>query len=109
MAFGPSQVLGPRRGRNKDQGLRTTKDQGRTRHQERRPAKNNGGTRKQKLRTRDYFDSFDDIAFENLIDDLDAVQHLREHGVLVIEARVVYEVDEDLRVAGIVASRRDAG
>ena len=32
----------------------------------------------------------------------------REHGVLVIEPRVVDEVDEDLRVAGVAAARRDA-
>src|SRR5207245_7719736 len=50
----------------------------------------------------------DDIPFENPIDHLDAVEHLRENRVLVIEARVVHEVDEDLRVAGVTAARRDA-
>ena len=39
----------------------------------------------------------------DLIDDLDPVQHLREHGVLVVEARVVDEIDKDLRVAGVAA------
>ena len=50
-------------------------------------------------------DSLDHVAFEHLIDDLDAVEHLREDGVLVIEARVVDQVDEDLRVAGVAAAR----
>ena len=53
-------------------------------------------------------DLLDDVAFENLIDDVDAVQHLGEDGVVVIEARVVDEIDEDLRVAGVAAARRDA-
>src|SRR4051794_29572940 len=53
-------------------------------------------------------DLFDDVAFENLIHDLDSVQDLREDGVLVIEARVVDEVDEQLRVAGVAPARRDA-
>ena len=60
------------------------------------------------LPCRQYLDRLDDIAFENPIDDVDAVEDLGEDGVLVIEPRVVDEIDEDLRVAGVAAARRDA-
>ena len=53
-------------------------------------------------------DALDHVAFEHLIDDVDAVQDLGEDGVDVIETRIVDEIDEDLRVAGVVAARRDA-
>ena len=42
------------------------------------------------------------------VDDVHAVEHVREHGVLMVEARVVDEIDEDLRVAGVAAARGDA-
>src|SRR5262245_10330328 len=42
---------------------------------------------------------FDHITFENSIHDIDAVEHLREDGVVVIETGVVDEIDEDLRIA----------
>src|SRR5438094_2121417 len=60
------------------------------------------------LRTRDYLNSLNHVALENPIDDLDAVEHLCEDGVLVVEPRVVDEIDEDLRVARVVSPRRDA-
>jgi len=50
-------------------------------------------------------DAVDDVALENLIDDVDAVQHLGKDRVVVIEARVVDEIDEDPRVAGVAAAR----
>src|SRR6185295_16761186 len=55
-----------------------------------------------------YFDPLDHVALENPIDDVDAVEDLAEDGVDVVEARVVDQVDEDLRVAGVVSARRDA-
>ena len=72
------------------------------------PRTDQGRTKYQALRTRDYVDSLNHVALENLIDDLDAVEHLCEDGVLVVEPRVVDEIDEDLRVARVVSPRRDA-
>ena len=43
----------------------------------------------------------DHIAFEKRVDDIDAVQHLGEDRVLMIESRVVDQIDEELSVAGI--------
>src|SRR5438093_9847476 len=57
---------------------------------------------------RDDVNPIDHVAFENAIDDVDAVEDLGEDGVDVIEARVVDKVDENLRVAGVVAACRDA-
>src|SRR5207244_3825486 len=53
-------------------------------------------------------DALDDVAFDDSIHDVDAVEDLRKDGVLVIEPRVVDEIDEDLRVAGVAPARRDA-
>src|SRR5215831_4578455 len=52
-------------------------------------------------------DSFDDVAFQNSLDQLEAVQDLREDGELVIESRVVDKVNEDLRVTGVASACRD--
>ena len=47
--------------------------------------------------SRQDLDGLDDIAFENPVDDVHAVQHLREHRISVVVAGVVDQVDEDLR------------
>src|SRR5258708_5005873 len=53
-------------------------------------------------------DSLHDVTFEDSVDDIDAIHDLSEHGVVAIEPEVVPEVDEPLRVAGVVASRAHA-
>src|SRR5262249_29196765 len=57
---------------------------------------------------RNDLDAVDHIALENPVDDVDAVEDLGEDRVLMIEARVVDQIDEDLRIARIVAARGDA-
>src|SRR2546421_7039834 len=66
------------------------------------------GARLDGTRSENNVDLFDGVAFEDLVDDVEAVEDLGEHGVLVVEARVVDEIDEDLRVTGVVPARRDA-
>ena len=56
----------------------------------------------------DQLDALDHVAFEDGVDDVHAGDDRAEHGVDVIEPRRVDEVDEDLRVAGVAAARRDA-
>src|SRR5262252_6340029 len=60
------------------------------------------------LGARNDVDSINDIALENLIDHFEAVQNLSEYGVFMIQTRVVHQVDEELRVAGIAAARGNA-
>src|SRR5688500_4540820 len=48
------------------------------------------------------------VALENPIDDVHPLDHLGEHRVVAVEAQVVLEIDEPLRVAGIVAARAHA-
>src|SRR5580765_1822161 len=57
--------------------------------------------------SRQDLDPIDDVPFENPLHDIDTVQHLCEHGVLVIESGVVDEIDEDLGVAGVATACRD--
>src|ERR1035437_10368520 len=47
-------------------------------------------------------DARDDLAFESLVHDVHARDDLSEDGVVVVEAPVVDEVHEELRIAGVV-------
>src|SRR5688572_10731890 len=55
-----------------------------------------------------YGDPRHDVALENPVNDLDAVDDLGEHGVVAVEAQVVLEVDEPLSISGVVAARAHA-
>src|SRR3990172_9233445 len=55
-----------------------------------------------------HFDSRDHIALEYAVHNGHPRDHLAEHRVVVVEAGVVHEVDEDLRVACVSAPRGGA-
>jgi hypothetical protein len=52
---------------------------------------------------RDDLHPVDDITLSDVFDDVDAVQDLGKHGVLVVETRVVHQVDEELTVPRVAA------
>src|SRR5688572_8592302 len=52
-----------------------------------------------------YPDVLHHVALENPIDDVHSLDDLGEHRVVAVEAQVVLEIDEPLRVAGVAATR----
>ena len=58
--------------------------------------------------SRQDLDGLDHVAFEDAVDDVHAIENLREDRVRVVVAWVVDQVDEDLRVARVATARGDA-
>src|SRR5690349_15563263 len=53
----------------------------------------------------DNLDARDDVAFQDAIHDVNSLDHLAEDRVIAIQAQIVPEIHEPLRVTGVVAAR----
>src|SRR5687768_17334242 len=55
-----------------------------------------------------HLDPRNDVALEDPVHDAHPANYFGEHGVVVVEAKVVDQIDEDLRIARVAPAGRDA-